>query len=177
MPETWRALERECAQCRECALCQTRHSVVFGTGNPQAEVLLVGEAPGANEDEQGIPFVGRAGKFLDDMLAIIGLDRTKVYITNIVKCRPPKNRDRRPHHPLVGGPGGLVRHGQRPADRPDPPEDFGLPGPRGRKAAHGPQIPHHQGARPVAGRRWDARDGHLPPLRPPAGPPQAPGDL
>lgn len=93
MPETWRALERECAQCRECALCQTRHSVVFGTGNPQAEVLLVGEAPGANEDEQGIPFVGRAGKFLDDMLAIIGLDRTKVYITNIVKCRPPGNRD------------------------------------------------------------------------------------
>ena len=93
MPETWRALERECAQCRECALCQTRHSVVFGTGNPQAEVLLVGEAPGANEDEQGIPFVGRAGKFLDDMLAIIGLDRTKVYITNIVKCRPPQNRD------------------------------------------------------------------------------------
>ena len=78
---------------RECALCQTRHSVVFGTGNPQAEVLLVGEAPGANEDEQGIPFVGRAGKFLDDMLAIIGLDRTKVYITNIVKCRPPGNRD------------------------------------------------------------------------------------
>ena len=69
------------------------HSVVFGTGNPQAEVLLVGEAPGANEDEQGIPFVGRAGKFLDDMLAIIGLDRTKVYITNIVKCRPPGNRD------------------------------------------------------------------------------------
>ena len=93
MPETWRALERECAQCRECALCQTRRSVVFGTGNPQAEVLLVGEAPGANEDEQGIPFVGRAGKFLDDMLAIIGLDRTKVYITNIVKCRPPGNRD------------------------------------------------------------------------------------
>ena len=93
MPETWRALEHECAQCRECALCQTRHSVVFGTGNPQAEVLLVGEAPGANEDEQGIPFVGRAGKFLDDMLAIIGLDRTKVYITNIVKCRPPGNRD------------------------------------------------------------------------------------
>ncbi len=93
MPETWPALERECAQCRVCALCQTRHSVVFGTGNPQAEVLLVGEAPGANEDEQGIPFVGRAGKFLDDMLAIIGLDRTKVYITNIVKCRPPGNRD------------------------------------------------------------------------------------
>ena len=93
MPETWRALERECAQCRECALCQTRHSVVFGTGNPQAEVLLVGEAPGANEDEQGIPFVGRGGQLLDDMLEMVGLDRTKVYIANIVKCRPPQNRD------------------------------------------------------------------------------------
>jgi len=93
LQETWQALMRECAQCRECALCQTRHSVVFGTGNPQGEIMLVGEGPGAHEDEQGIPFVGKAGKFLDDMLAIIGLDRNKVYITNIVKCRPPGNRD------------------------------------------------------------------------------------
>jgi DNA polymerase len=67
--------------------------VVFGVGNPQAEIMLVGEGPGANEDEQGIPFVGKAGQFLDDMLAIIGLDRTLVYIANIVKCRPPGNRD------------------------------------------------------------------------------------
>jgi len=93
MQDNWEALEQECQQCRECALCQTRHTVVFGVGNPQAEIMLVGEGPGANEDAQGIPFVGRAGQFLDDMLAIIGLDRTKIYIANIVKCRPPGNRD------------------------------------------------------------------------------------
>ncbi len=93
MKDTWEALQYECDHCRECSLCQTRHSVVFGTGNRQAEIMLVGEGPGASEDEQGIPFVGRAGKFLDDMLAMIGLDRTKVYIANIVKCRPPENRD------------------------------------------------------------------------------------
>ena len=86
-------MEQECALCRECALCQTRKNVVFGVGNPQAEIMLVGEGPGANEDEQGVPFVGKAGQFLDDMLAIIGLDRTLVYIANIVKCRPPGNRD------------------------------------------------------------------------------------
>lgn len=93
MPDTWEALMSECAQCHECALCQNRKNVVFGVGNPKAEILFVGEGPGANEDEQGIPFVGRAGQLLDDMLAIIGLDRTKVYIANIVKCRPPGNRD------------------------------------------------------------------------------------
>ena len=93
MKDTWEALQYECDHCRECSLCQTRHSVVFGVGNRQAEIMLVGEGPGATEDEQGIPFVGRAGKFLDDMLAMIGLDRTKVYIANIVKCRPPENRD------------------------------------------------------------------------------------
>lgn len=93
MADTWEALMGECARCRECALCQTRHSVVFGVGNPRAEIMLVGEGPGANEDAQGVPFVGRAGQLLDDMLAIIGLDRTKVYIANVVKCRPPENRD------------------------------------------------------------------------------------
>ena len=93
MEDNWEVLERECRQCRECSLCQTRNSVVFGVGNPQAEIMLVGEGPGANEDAQGIPFVGKAGQFLDDMLAIIGLDRTKVYIANIGKCRPPGNRD------------------------------------------------------------------------------------
>ena len=89
----WEILEQECRHCRECGLCETRKNVVFGVGNPQAEIMLVGEGPGANEDEQGIPFVGKAGLFLDDMLAIIGLDRTLVYIANIVKCRPPGNRD------------------------------------------------------------------------------------
>lgn len=93
MDERWAALESRCRNCCECALSQTRKQVVFGAGNPEAEILLIGEGPGANEDEQGIPFVGRAGKLLDDMLALIGLDRTKVYITNIVKCRPPNNRD------------------------------------------------------------------------------------
>ena len=93
MVDGWVILEQECSHCRECALCQTRKNVVFGVGNPQAEIMLVGEGPGANEDEQGIPFVGKAGQFLDDMLAIIGLDRTLVYIANIVKCRPPGNRD------------------------------------------------------------------------------------
>ena len=93
MKDTWEALQYECDHCRECSLCQTRHSVVFGTGNRQAEIMLAGEGPGAREDEPGLPFVGRAGKFLDDMLAMIGLDRTKVYIANIVKCRPPENRD------------------------------------------------------------------------------------
>lgn len=91
--ERLEALRERCLQCRECALGQTRKNVVFGVGSPEAEVLFVGEGPGANEDEQGEPFVGRAGKLLDDMLAIIGLDRTMVYITNIVKCRPPQNRD------------------------------------------------------------------------------------
>ena len=93
MPDTWEALEQECRQCRGCSLCEKRRHVVFDTGSRTAAVMLVGEGPGANEDEQGIPFVGKAGQFLDDMLEIIGLDRTRVYISNIVKCRPPGNRD------------------------------------------------------------------------------------
>ena len=91
--DAWEALERECKSCRECSLYETRKNVVFGVGSREAEVLFIGEGPGANEDEQGEPFVGRAGKLLDDMLAIIGLKRADVYIANIVKCRPPGNRD------------------------------------------------------------------------------------
>ena len=93
MTQAWEQLEQECRNCHECGLCRTRKNVVFGVGNRNAEIMLIGEGPGANEDEQGIPFVGRAGQLLDDMLALIGLDRTKVYIANIVKCRPPDNRD------------------------------------------------------------------------------------
>ena len=89
----WEALEQRCLQCRACALAQTRTHVVFGMGTPQAEVLFVGEAPGATEDEQGLPFVGKAGQLLDDMLAMIGLHRNRIYITNSIKCRPPNNRD------------------------------------------------------------------------------------
>ena len=93
MPDTWEQLTSECMRCRACALAETRTNIVFGVGSQTAEILLVGEGPGQSEDEQGIPFVGRAGQLLDDMLEIIGLDRTKVYIANIVKCRPPQNRD------------------------------------------------------------------------------------
>ena len=93
MEDTWESLREACGQCRGCALADTRTNVVFGVGATDAEILLVGEGPGQHEDEQGVPFVGKAGQLLDDMLEIIGLDRTKVYIANIVKCRPPQNRD------------------------------------------------------------------------------------
>ena len=90
----WKELEQECLSCQKCALSQTRHNVVFGTGPQDAEVMLIGEGPGENEDLQGLPFVGRGGKLLDDMLEIIDLSREKnVYIANMVKCRPPQNRD------------------------------------------------------------------------------------
>lgn len=91
--DQWEQLRQQCMSCRACGLADTRTNVVFGVGDPRAEVLLVGEAPGASEDRQGEPFVGAAGKLLDDMLAMIGLDRTRIYITNSVKCRPPENRD------------------------------------------------------------------------------------
>ena len=88
------ALQQECLACRRCGLCETRHSVVFGQGAAHAEVMLVGEGPGANEDEQGLPFVGKSGQLLDHYLEAIDLSRDKnVYIANIVKCRPPRNRD------------------------------------------------------------------------------------
>ena len=93
MADTWEALKQDCMACHGCALADTRTNVVFGDGAEDAEIMLIGEGPGQHEDEQGIPFVGRAGQLLDDMLEIIGLDRTKVYIANVVKCRPPQNRD------------------------------------------------------------------------------------
>ena len=91
--DTWESLKRDCTGCRGCSLGETRHNLVFGVGNEQAEVMLIGEGPGEHEDLQGVPFVGPAGKLLDDMLEMIDLDRQKVYIANIVKCRPPRNRD------------------------------------------------------------------------------------
>ena len=91
------ALQQECLACRRCGLCETRHSVVFGQGSAHAEVMLVGEGPGANEDEQGLPFVGKSGQLLDHYLEAVDLSRDKnVYIANIVKCRPPGNRDPQP---------------------------------------------------------------------------------
>lgn len=90
-------LKKNCEQCTKCGLCKTRHNVVVGVGNPKADVLFIGEGPGENEDLQGEPFVGRAGKLLDKMLTAVDLDRNKnIYIANIVKCRPPQNRDPKP---------------------------------------------------------------------------------
>ncbi|MEG1322672.1 MAG: uracil-DNA glycosylase [Ruthenibacterium sp.] len=87
-------LKQTCIACEKCDLCKTRTQVVFGIGNPQAEVLLIGEAPGKNEDEQGLPFIGRSGQLLDQFLSAIHLHReSNLFITNIVKCRPPENRD------------------------------------------------------------------------------------
>ena len=97
MYQTWEELKNACADCRKCELCETRHNVVVGVGSPKAEVMFIGEGPGENEDLQGEPFVGRAGKLLDKMLMAVDLDRNKnIYIANIVKCRPPQNRDPKP---------------------------------------------------------------------------------
>lgn len=89
----WEELSAACMSCTACPLSQTRTNVVFGVGDKNSPILFIGEAPGESEDLQGEPFVGRAGKLLDNMLGIIGLDRSKIYIANIVKCRPPANRD------------------------------------------------------------------------------------
>lgn len=89
----WEELEKTCKECTRCALCETRRNVVFGVGKRDTAVMFVGEGPGEQEDLKGEPFVGPAGKLLDDMLSIIDLGRHNCYIANIVKCRPPRNRD------------------------------------------------------------------------------------
>lgn len=90
----WKTLEQDCKTCTACGLAATRQHVVFGAGCTDAEILFIGEGPGANEDAQGEPFVGRAGQLLDKMLAGVGLSREhNIYIANMVKCRPPQNRD------------------------------------------------------------------------------------
>lgn len=94
LPADWDNLRAEVAACQRCRLCETRTQTVFARGNPQARWLFVGEAPGEQEDLQGLPFVGPAGKLLDNMLAALGLDREQdVYIANVLKCRPPRNRN------------------------------------------------------------------------------------
>ena len=89
----WAGLEREVAGCTQCQLHQTRRQTVFGVGNRTAQWMIIGEAPGAEEDRQGEPFVGKAGLLLNQMLRAVGLARSDVYIANILKCRPPGNRD------------------------------------------------------------------------------------
>jgi len=86
-------IKEEVISCKKCKLHKGRHTPVAGAGNPKARIMLVGEAPGANEDRQGIPFCGAAGRILDELLVSAGLAREDVYITNILKCRPPNNRD------------------------------------------------------------------------------------
>jgi uracil-DNA glycosylase family 4 len=90
------ALYREASECTRCPLAETRTKVVFGAGNADAEIIFVGEAPGAEEDRQGLPFVGRAGALLNELLEGIGLTREDVFIANVLKCRPPGNRDPQP---------------------------------------------------------------------------------
>ena len=92
-PPAFLALRDAALACTACRLSDTRHNVVFGVGDPDARLMLVGEAPGRNEDLQGEPFVGAAGRLLDELLLGIGLTRAQVYIANVLKCRPPGNRD------------------------------------------------------------------------------------
>ena len=90
MADRWEELEKRCQNCRECSLCETRTNVVFGDGSRTAEIMFVGEGPGAHEDEQGVPFVGKAGKNLSAFLEVVGLKREEIYISNVVKLRPTK---------------------------------------------------------------------------------------
>ncbi|HWF50243.1 MAG TPA: uracil-DNA glycosylase [Solirubrobacteraceae bacterium] len=94
--ELLKAVYDEAMGCVRCPLSETRTTVVFGAGNANAELMFVGEAPGANEDKQGLPFVGQAGKLLDKLLGEIGLERADVFVVNVLKCRPPGNRDPHP---------------------------------------------------------------------------------
>ena len=93
MYKNWEELENECRKCKKCKLCNNRKNVVIGSGNKNAKILFIGEGPGAEEDEQGIPFVGKAGKLMNKAFDGIGINREDVYIANIVKCRPPQNRN------------------------------------------------------------------------------------
>lgn len=92
MLNTWEELEESIKNCEKCKLCKTRKNIVFGSGNREANIMFIGEGPGADEDEMGMPFVGKAGKLMDKAFEGVGIDREKVYIANIVKCRPPQNR-------------------------------------------------------------------------------------
>ncbi|MBQ7365163.1 MAG: uracil-DNA glycosylase [Clostridia bacterium] len=96
MTMTWEELKARCEACEDCALYRTRQRNVFGVGNEKATLLFVGEAPGADEDLSGIPFVGKAGQLFDQFLSAVDIDRDQVYIANILKCRPPRNRDPEP---------------------------------------------------------------------------------
>lgn len=93
MYNSWEEIEVACKECKKCKLCNNRTNVVIGTGNKQADLMFIGEGPGADEDREGIPFLGKAGKLMDKAFEGIGINRDEVYITNIVKCRSPSNRN------------------------------------------------------------------------------------
>lgn len=92
MFDTWEELEESIRDCRKCKLCTTRKNIVFGCGNKKADIMMIGEGPGADEDMQGIPFVGKAGKLMNQAFKGLDINREEIYIANIVKCRPPQNR-------------------------------------------------------------------------------------
>lgn len=93
MYQNWEELEEACKNCTKCKLCNGRKNVVIGTGNKNAKIMFIGEGPGADEDIQGIPFVGKAGQLMNKALQGLGLNREDIYIANVVKCRPPQNRN------------------------------------------------------------------------------------
>ncbi len=93
MYQNWEELEQACNNCKKCKLCNGRKNVVIGTGNKNAKIMFIGEGPGADEDTQGIPFVGKAGQLMNKAFEGLGIKREEVYIANIVKCRPPQNRN------------------------------------------------------------------------------------
>ena len=97
----WKHAYLNAQSCKSCRLSETRTKVVFGDGNPHSRLLFIGEGPGADEDDQGLPFVGRAGQLLTQILGAVGIDRKDVYITNIVKCRPPENRVPTPEEMMI----------------------------------------------------------------------------
>ena len=93
MYENWEQLEEQIKYCKKCKLCQNRTNIVLGVGNKNADIMFIGEGPGADEDREGIPFVGKAGKLMNQALIGLGINREELYIANIVKCRPPGNRN------------------------------------------------------------------------------------
>lgn len=92
MYDNWNDLEKSIENCKKCKLCTNRTNIVFGSGNKEADIMFIGEGPGADEDSQGLPFVGKAGKLMNMAFEGLGIKRANVYIANIVKCRPPQNR-------------------------------------------------------------------------------------
>ena len=101
MYDNWEELEESIKNCNKCKLCNGRRNIVFGTGNKEADLMLIGEGPGADEDIQGIPFVGKAGQLMNKAFIGLGIKREEVYIANIVKCRPPNNRDPEPDEAMA----------------------------------------------------------------------------